>query len=110
MRGRSQSIDDNQYGPRSRSSVRDKERSSFDVDGQYSSRGPRGDDSQDGRHLNRKFSEQNIGGSPSYEEAISGSRSPVYSEMDGETPTTVAPRGNTDFVEFDPRGWFITRD
>jgi len=30
--------------------------------------------------LQRKFSEQNIGAPPSYEEAVSDSRSPVYSE------------------------------
>ena len=30
--------------------------------------------------LQRKFSEQNIGAPPSYEEAVSESRSPVYSE------------------------------
>ncbi|XP_030507992.2 clathrin interactor EPSIN 2 isoform X1 [Cannabis sativa] len=93
-RGRSQSVDDN-YGTRSRSSDRDRERSSFD-DGQYSSRGPRGDDSQDGsRRLDRKYSEQNIGAPPSYEEAISDSRSPVHSERDVETPTTAAPRGSS---------------
>ncbi|POO03412.1 ENTH domain containing protein [Trema orientale] len=93
-RGRSRSIDDNQYGPRSRSSDRDRE-SSFNDDGQYSSRGPRGEDSQDGRRLDRKFSEQNIGAPPSYEEAISESRSPVHSERDGETPAAAAPRGSS---------------
>lgn len=33
-----------------------------------------------GRRLDRKFSEQNIGAPPSYEEAVSESRSPVHSE------------------------------
>ncbi|XP_024022083.1 clathrin interactor EPSIN 2 isoform X1 [Morus notabilis] len=93
-RGRSQSVDGNQYGQRSRSSDRDRERS-FDDDGQYSSRsGARGDDSQDGRRLDRKFSEQNIGAPPSYEEA-SESRSPVHSERDGETPAAAAPRASS---------------
>lgn len=32
------------------------------------------------RRLDRKYSEQNIGAPPSYEEAVSNSRSPVHSE------------------------------
>ena len=32
------------------------------------------------RRLERKFSEQNIGAPPSYEEAVNESRSPVHSE------------------------------
>ncbi|XP_010557440.1 PREDICTED: clathrin interactor EPSIN 2-like isoform X2 [Tarenaya hassleriana] len=82
---------DNQYGSRSRSS--DRDRASED-DGQSSSRGngARPDDhsqDQEGRRLERKFSEQNIGAPPSYEEAINESRSPVHSERDGgENPQT----------------------
>lgn len=97
-RGRSRSVDDNQYGSRSRSSDIDKDRA-FDDDGQYSSRGSgaRGadDQSQDGRRLDRKFSEQNIGAPPSYEEAVSESRSPVHSERDGETSAASAPRDSS---------------
>ncbi|XP_010517871.1 PREDICTED: clathrin interactor EPSIN 2 isoform X2 [Camelina sativa] len=88
-RGRSRSVDN--YGSRGRSSERERE-----DDGHSSSRGSgaRADDnSQDGRgRLERKFSEQNIGAPPSYEEAVNESRSPVYSERDGgETPQVTAP-------------------
>ncbi|KAF8087100.1 hypothetical protein N665_0600s0046 [Sinapis alba] len=91
-RGRSRSVDHYQHGSRGRSSDRER---TFEDDG-HSSRGSgaRADDnSQDGRgQLQRKFSEQNIGAPPSYEEAVSESRSPVYSERDGgETPQATAP-------------------
>ncbi|CDY23342.1 BnaC04g48700D [Brassica napus] len=90
-RGRSRSVDNFQTGSRGRSSDRER---TFEDDG-HSSRGSgaRADDnSQDGRgQLQRKFSEQNIGAPPSYEEAVS-ERSPVYSERDGgETPQVAAP-------------------
>ncbi|KAJ4906553.1 Clathrin interactor EPSIN 2 [Raphanus sativus] len=90
-RGRSRSVDNYQNGSRGRSSERER---TFEDDG-HSSRGSgaRADDtSQDGRgQLQRKFSEQNIGAPPSYEEAVSDSRSPVYSERDGgETPQAAA--------------------
>ncbi|KAL5537946.1 hypothetical protein UlMin_046062 [Ulmus minor] len=98
-RGRSQSVDDNQYGTRSRSS--DRDRRSFDDDA--SSRGARTDEfPQDGRRLDRKFSEQNIGAPPSYEEVVSESRSPVHSERDGETPATSAPRASSPPVSNHP--------
>uniref|UniRef100_A0A1J3GHY0 Clathrin interactor EPSIN 2 n=1 Tax=Noccaea caerulescens TaxID=107243 RepID=A0A1J3GHY0_NOCCA len=92
-RGRSRSVDNYQHGSRGMSSDRER---GFEDDGHTSSRGSgaRGDDnSQDGRgQLQRKFSEQNIGAPPSYEEAVSESRSPVYSERDGgETPQVAAP-------------------
>ncbi|CAH2063561.1 unnamed protein product [Thlaspi arvense] len=92
---RSRSVDNYQNGSRGRSS--DKERP-FEDDGQSSSRdsGARADDhSQDERvGLHRKFSEQNIGAvPPSYEEAVSKSRSPVYSERDGGETPQVAPPG-----------------
>lgn len=94
-RGRSQSIDDYQYGAsRSRSHDRERDRS-VDDDGQYSSRGSAGradDNSQDERRLDRKYSEQNIGAPPSYEEAVGDSRSPVHSERDVETPAISAPK------------------
>ncbi|XP_024010886.1 clathrin interactor EPSIN 2 isoform X2 [Eutrema salsugineum] len=79
-RGRSRSVDNYQQGSRGRSSDRER---TFEDDGH----------SQDGRgQLQRKFSEQNIGAPPSYEEAVSESRSPVYSERDGgETPQVAAP-------------------
>ncbi|KAL1189734.1 Clathrin interactor EPSIN 3 [Cardamine amara subsp. amara] len=91
--GRSRSVDNYQYGSRGRSSDRERP---IEDDGQSSSRGSgaRADDhSQDGRGgLERKFSEQNIGGNPpSYEEAVSESRSPVYSERDGGEIPQVAP-------------------
>ncbi|XVF37809.1 hypothetical protein REPUB_Repub20aG0042900 [Reevesia pubescens] len=93
-RGRSRSVDGDQYGTRSRSSDRDR---AFDDDGASSrGSGARADDhSQDGRQLERKFSEQNIGGPPSYEEAVSESRSPVHSERDGETSVAAAPRASS---------------
>ncbi|XP_015583026.2 clathrin interactor EPSIN 3 isoform X1 [Ricinus communis] len=87
--GRSRSIDD--YGSRSRSSDR-----GADDDGQSSSRGSGAkadDQSQDGsiaRRLERKFSEQNIA-PPSYEEAVSESRSPAHSERNGETSAASVP-------------------
>lgn len=93
-RGRSRSIDDYQYGSRSRSSDRDGERT-FDDDGQASSRnnGARADEqAQDGRQLERKFSEQNIGALPSYEEAVNESGSTGHSQRDVEAPATTAPR------------------
>ncbi|KAL3572896.1 hypothetical protein D5086_026800 [Populus alba] len=90
--GRSRSIDD--YGSRSRSSDRDRDHA-FDDDGQSSSRGARADDqSHDGsiaKRLERKFSEQNISGPPSYEEALSESRSPAHSERNGEALAAPAP-------------------
>ncbi|OVA11382.1 Epsin domain [Macleaya cordata] len=131
-RGRSRSNDDYQSGSRSRSSDRYRERA-FDDDGRYSSRSSDAraeDHSQDERRLERKFSEQNIGAPPSYEEAVSDARSPVHDERDGDTPvepiakassppgstiqspvtsgsgTTPAPANQETnaFDEFDPRG------
>ncbi|KAG8644282.1 hypothetical protein MANES_11G114800v8 [Manihot esculenta] len=86
-RGRSQSIDG--YGSRSRSSDRDR---GFEDDGHSLSRGgARADDqSQDGRRLERKFSEQNIA-PPSYEEVVNESRSPAHGERNGETSIAAAP-------------------
>ncbi|XP_058183962.1 clathrin interactor EPSIN 2-like isoform X2 [Rhododendron vialii] len=96
-RGRSRSIDDYQYGSRSRSADRERERA-YEDDGQYSSRGSgaRADDhSQDGsssgKQLDRKFSEQNLGAPPSYEEAVGEARSPIQSERDGEASAS-APK------------------
>ncbi|XP_038710880.1 clathrin interactor EPSIN 2-like isoform X2 [Tripterygium wilfordii] len=91
-RGRSRSVDDYQYGSKSRSSDRDR---AFDDDGQSSFHGcgAKADDQpQDGRRLERKFSEQNIGAPPSYDEAIGESRSPVSSERDGDTSAASAAR------------------
>ncbi|CAN6830751.1 unnamed protein product [Brassica oleracea] len=92
-RGRSRSVDNFPHGSRGRSSDRER---TFEDDGHSSSRASNAradDNSQDGRgSLQRKFSEQNIGAPPSYEEAVSESRSPVYSERDGgETPQVAAP-------------------
>lgn len=136
-RGRSRSNDHYQYDTRSRSSDRDRDRDrALDDDARYSSRGSgaRADDlSQDGRKLDRKFSEQNLGAPPSYEEAVSDARSPVQDEKDGETsvasvpkasqpPVSISPSQETtvvgtsaaspvnqntaSFDEFDPRGSF----
>lgn len=92
-RGRSRSVDEYQYGSRSRSSDRDGDRPYDDYD-HHSSResSVRAEDqTQDGRPLERKFSEQNLGAPPSYEEAVGDSRSPTYSERDGELPAAPAP-------------------
>lgn len=97
-RGRSRSVDDHNYSSRSRSSDRDRDRA-YEDDGQYSSRGSGAkaeDQSQDGsvavRRLDRKYSEQNLGAPPSYEEAVGDGRSPVHSERDGETSAAFAPK------------------
>ncbi|WCJ39074.1 Clathrin interactor EPSIN 3 [Euphorbia peplus] len=82
---------DDDYRGRSRSSER-----GYDDDGQSSSRGSgaRADDqSQDGRKLERKYSEQNIA-PPSYEEAVIGSRSPAHSERNGEVTAASAPESS----------------
>ncbi|CAM8911673.1 unnamed protein product [Rhodiola kirilowii] len=84
-RGRSKSVEGQKYGSRSRSYDRDRDRA-YEDDGNYSSRssGARADEhSQDERRLDRKFSEQNLGAPPSYEDAVSGSRSPAQSEKGG---------------------------
>ncbi|CAI0541239.1 unnamed protein product [Linum tenue] len=93
-RGRSRSNDG--YGSRGRSSDRDRDRG-YDDDGQYSSRGgARGDDqSQDGRPLERKFSEQNIGAPPSYEEAVNDARSPTHNDKNGETSAQSGPAASS---------------
>ncbi|KAG6597635.1 Clathrin interactor EPSIN 2 [Cucurbita argyrosperma subsp. argyrosperma] len=92
-RGRSRSVDDYQYGSRSRSSDRNGERT-YD-DGQVSSRNNdtrANEPSRDERPLERKFSEQNIGAPPSYEEVVTESESNVQSQRDVEAPPTAAPR------------------
>ncbi|XVE81114.1 hypothetical protein DITRI_Ditri15bG0036800 [Diplodiscus trichospermus] len=93
-RGRSRSVDDYPNGTRSRSSDRDR---ALDEDGASSrGSGARVDDhSQDGRRHERKFSEQNIGAPPSYEEALSETRSPVHNEREGETSAAAAPRASS---------------
>ncbi|KAF8402255.1 hypothetical protein HHK36_013207 [Tetracentron sinense] len=113
-RGRNRS-NDNYQGSRSRSSDRDKDHA-FEDDGRNSSRssGARADEhSQDGRsrlnadlilqpitkvsfslcrRIERKFSEQNIGAPPSYEEVVSDAQSPIQDERDGEIPAASAPK------------------
>ncbi|KAE8691995.1 Clathrin interactor EPSIN 2 [Hibiscus syriacus] len=81
---RGRRVDGDQYGTRSRVSDRDR---AFDDDGSSSwGNGARVDDhSQDGRQLEQKFPEQNIGAPPSFEEAVSESQSPSHTERDGET-------------------------
>ncbi|KAE8734075.1 Clathrin interactor EPSIN 3 [Hibiscus syriacus] len=89
-RGRSTSVDDYQYGTRSRSSDRDH---TFDEDGASSrDSGVRADvHSQDGRQHERKHSEQNVGAPPSYEEAGNETQSPVHSGRVGQTSAAAAP-------------------
>ncbi|XP_074286014.1 clathrin interactor EPSIN 3-like [Silene latifolia] len=88
---RGRSVDEYQYGSRSRSADRDGDRA-YDEDERHSSRGSsaKADDQHDGKRLERKFSEQNLGAPPSYEDAVGVSRSPTYSERDGETPPATA--------------------
>ncbi|CAA0819819.1 Clathrin interactor EPSIN 2 [Striga hermonthica] len=100
-RGRGQSTDEYSYESRSRSADRDRSRSSED-DGQYSSRGSGAkadDQSQDGsstaRSLDRKYSGQSFGVPPSYEDAVGGSRSPPYSERDGDSSLGYAPKASS---------------
>ncbi|KAK6914413.1 ENTH domain, partial [Dillenia turbinata] len=102
--GRSQSVDEYQYGPRSRSVDRDRDRSNFEDEDRYSSRGSaKGDDhSQEGRHLDRKFSEQNLGAPPSYEEAVSDARSPAHDERNEENAAASAPKASSPPVSSSP--------
>lgn len=91
-RRRSPSVDGSQYGSRSRSADRDRERG-YEDDGQYSSRGRSGaradDQSQDGSasggKLNRIYSEQNLSAPPNYEDAVGSAHSSTHSDRDGET-------------------------
>ncbi|XWS13254.1 hypothetical protein CRYUN_Cryun36dG0021700 [Craigia yunnanensis] len=92
-RGRSLSVDDSQYGTRSRSSDRDR---AFDEDA-ASSRGSgarAGDHSQDGRRIERKFYEQNIGAPPSYEEALLHTEK-IFDDRDGETSVAASARASS---------------
>lgn len=101
-RGRARSVDEYQYGSRSRSSDRDGDRA-YDEDDLHSARGSsaRGEDHIDGRPIERKFSEQNIGAPPSYEEAVGVSRSPTYS--DREAPAASARQSSSPPVNVAPR-------
>ncbi|KAJ8755448.1 hypothetical protein K2173_019246 [Erythroxylum novogranatense] len=97
-RGRSQS--DDGYGSRGRSADRERNHG-YDDDGQSSAHGSgaRADDqSHDGRRLERKLSEQNIGAPPSYEEAVGESQGPVQSERNRETPASFAPGASSPTV------------
>nr|XP_016460874.1 PREDICTED: clathrin interactor EPSIN 2-like [Nicotiana tabacum]XP_016460875.1 PREDICTED: clathrin interactor EPSIN 2-like [Nicotiana tabacum] len=89
-RGRSRSTDDFNYGSRSRSSDRYRDRGNDD-DGQYSS-----------RPLERRFSEQNLSAPPSYEEAVGASRSPTHSERDVETSSASAPKSSSPHASASP--------
>ncbi|GER41649.1 ENTH/VHS family protein [Striga asiatica] len=100
-RGRSRSTDGYHNGSRSRSADQDRSRSNEDDD-QYSSRGSgaKADDrSHDGsstaRSLDRKYSGQSIGVTPSYEDAVGASRSPSYSERDGDSSLAYAPKASS---------------
>ncbi|XP_028759763.1 clathrin interactor EPSIN 3 [Neltuma alba] len=93
-RGRSPSTDDYQHGSRSRSADGDR---NYDDDGQHSSRGSsvKAEDRSLEARLERKLSEQNVGGPPSYEESVSESRSPMHGERDVEASTAAVPRGSS---------------
>ncbi|KAJ8428855.1 hypothetical protein Cgig2_022994 [Carnegiea gigantea] len=96
-RGRRRSFDGERYGSRSRSSDRYRGRV-YDDDDHHSSRGSsvRGEDwPQDGRPLERKFSEQYLSAPPSYEEAVGDLRSPAHSDRGGETPAASAPQSSS---------------
>ncbi|CAO2820533.1 unnamed protein product [Amaranthus hypochondriacus] len=103
-RGRTQSVDDYQNGSRSRSSDRNGGRA-YDDDDRQSARGSsvRGEDQNDGRPIERKFSEQNLGAPPSYEEAVGVSRSPAFSDRDGEGPTASALQSSSPTVSAAPQ-------
>ncbi|XP_023741696.1 clathrin interactor EPSIN 2 isoform X2 [Lactuca sativa] len=98
-RGRSRS-NDGDYGTRSQSSDRERDRS-FEDDGHRSSRGSSArveDASPDGRGLEPKLSGQNVGGPPSYEDAVSDGHSPVDTKRNGETATS-SPQVNINHQE-----------
>nr|KYP75510.1 Epsin-2 [Cajanus cajan] len=91
---RGRSVDEDQYGSRSRNSDRDHDHN-FDDDGHRSSRGSSAkaeDHSLEGR-LEQKLSEQNVGAPPSYEEAVS--RSPLHNEREGGVSAASAPGGSS---------------
>ncbi|MED6130888.1 hypothetical protein PIB30_004748 [Stylosanthes scabra] len=95
-RGRSQGVNDYNYGSRGRSSDRDPDRT-YNDEGQHSSRGSSAkaeDQTLEGR-LEQKLSEQNMGAPPSYEDAVGESQSSVHHERDGETSAASAPRGSS---------------
>ncbi|KAL9261285.1 Clathrin interactor EPSIN 2-like protein [Drosera capensis] len=90
--GRSRSLDGSQHGSR-RSSDKERE-NAFDNDDRQTSQesGNKAENHlQEASKLERKFSEQNLGPPPSYEEAVGGFRSPGVSERDEETLTAPAP-------------------
>ncbi|KAE9589311.1 hypothetical protein Lalb_Chr21g0307671 [Lupinus albus] len=94
--GRNQSVDDYQYGSRSRSSDGDHDRG-YDGDVQRSSRRSSAkaeDRSLEGR-LEHKLPEQNVDAPPSHEEVVGESRSPIHNERDGETSAASAPKGSS---------------
>ncbi|KAI4311395.1 hypothetical protein MLD38_036297 [Melastoma candidum] len=103
MGGRSRSVEDFQNASRSRSHDGDRDRG-LDDDGQYSSRESvvKADEaSRDDRSRDRKFSEQDIGAPPNYEEAVSESRSPVRSEKDVEASVSSIPKPSSSPVTSD---------
>ncbi|KAM7256618.1 hypothetical protein ACFE04_012359 [Oxalis oulophora] len=80
-----------EHSYRSRSRNSDRERS-VDDDGQSSS-----------RRLERKFSEQNIGAPPSYEDAVGDSQSQVQQERNGGSPVAAAPTTSSPHASNLPR-------
>lgn len=78
-RGRSQNGDDYNYGARSRSSDRGRDRA-YEDDGQYSSSGA------------DRRAEQIPAAPPSYEEVVGGASSPTHGERNDEAPKSVAPK------------------
>ncbi|KAG9128919.1 hypothetical protein Leryth_009664 [Lithospermum erythrorhizon] len=112
-RGRSRSVDNR--SSRGRSSDRDK----YKDDDQYSSRGSiakADEQSQDGRTIYPKFSDQNFDAPPSYEEVVSGAETTGARHSPNYSGSTAAPAPNAPavpamnengaggFDEFDSRG------
>ncbi|KAL6526693.1 hypothetical protein OROGR_015783 [Orobanche gracilis] len=100
-RGRGQSIDEYRYGSRSKSADRERNHSNED-DGHYSSRrsdAKADDHSQDGSstgsNLDHKYSVQNFGVPPSYEDAVGATRSPPYNERDADSSLAYAPKASS---------------
>nr|GME15062.1 clathrin interactor EPSIN 2-like [Ipomoea batatas] len=106
--GTSRSIDEYNYGSRSRSLGRDRDIAYADS-GQHSSRvsGARAEDrprnrSPSGRQpLRRKYSEQNLA-SPSYEESVGDVQSPTHSARDSETSSAPAPKSSSPHANASP--------
>lgn len=96
--GRNRSTDEYNSGSRSSEKERDH---AYDDDAQYSSResGARAEDQSQGSAshggIDQKYSEQNLGAPPSYEEAVGAAQSPTHIERDGEISSAQAPKSSS---------------